>query len=105
MALAASLDAREAPYREYLDALLGAGLLIDSGVPGVYGLSGTFEDVVERFERFVTRMGAHARPEVMRFPPVFSRKSYQHTDHLETFPQLMGSVHSFMGNEQDSAAL
>src|SRR5258708_37860549 len=100
MALAASLDAREAPYREYLDALLGAGLLIDSGVRGVYGLSGVFEDVVERFERYVTRMGAHARPEVMRFPPILSRQSYLRTDHLETFPNLMVSVHTFMGSEQ-----
>jgi seryl-tRNA synthetase len=98
-------DTLEIAYRTYLDALLGAGLLIDSGVPGVYGLSGTFEDVVERFERYVTRMGAHARPEVMRFPPLLSRETYQRTDHLETFPQLMGSVHTFTGDEPASLAL
>ena len=28
----------EGSYRRYLSALLGAGLLIESGVPGVYGL-------------------------------------------------------------------
>jgi seryl-tRNA synthetase len=95
----------EVSYRTYLDALLGAGLLIDSGVPGVYGLSGVFEDVIERFERYVTRMGAHARPEVMRFPPLLSRETYQRTDHLETFPQLMGSVHTFTGDEPASLAL
>ena len=95
----------EDSYRQYLDALLGAGLLIDSGVPGVYGLSGTFEDIVERFERYVTQMGADKRPEVMRFPPVLSRRTYLQTDHVETFPQLMGSVHTFTGNEADAVAL
>jgi seryl-tRNA synthetase len=100
-------DALENSYRQYLDALLGAGLLIDSGVPGVYGLSGVFEDVVERFERYVTRMGADQRPvpDVMRFPPLLSRQSYEQTDHLETFPQLMGSVHTFLGDERASIAL
>jgi seryl-tRNA synthetase len=99
------IDALETSYRQYLDALLGAGLLIDSGVKGVYGLSGTFEDVIERFERYVTRMGAHAHPEVMRFPPLLSRNSYEQTDHMETFPNLMGSVHTFKGTEKESVQL
>jgi|KBSMisStandDraft_5_1062788.scaffolds.fasta_scaffold132901_2 seryl-tRNA synthetase len=105
MATCVPADTRETSYRQYLDALLGEGLLIASGVPGVYGLSGVFENVIEQFERYVTRMGAHACPEVMRFPPLLSRDSYQQTDHLETFPQLMGSVHSFMGTEEESLAL
>jgi seryl-tRNA synthetase len=88
------------PYEQYLSALIGAGLLIPSGVPGVYGLAGVFEDVIERFEGYVTRMGAHLHPEVMRFPPLLSRASYSQTDHMETFPNLMGSVHSFMGDER-----
>src|SRR5262245_31210096 len=76
--------------------------MIPSGVAGVYGLSGVFERVVEHFENHVSRMGAHLRPEVMRFPPLFSRASYQQTDHMETFPNLMGSVHSFMGDETEA---
>ena len=46
----------------YLDAyvLLDAHLLIATGVRGVYGLSGVFEDVIERFDAYVTRMGADA---------------------------------------------
>lgn len=85
----------------YLTDLLESGLLIPAGVPGVYGLSGVFESVVEHFEAYVTRMGAHLGPEVMRFPPVFSRATYLRTNHLETFPNLMGSVHSFLGNSHD----
>ncbi len=91
----------EAAYLKYQEELVQAGLLVRTGVRGLYGLSGMFEDVVERFERYVTRMGAHARPEVVRFPPLLSRRSYLKTDHLETFPNLMGSVHSFQGDAKD----
>jgi len=98
-------DTLEQSYRQYLDALLGAGLLIPSGVQGVYGLSGVFEDVIERFERYVTRMGAETHAEVMRFPPLLSRETYLRTDHLETFPNLMGSVHTFTGSERESLEL
>jgi seryl-tRNA synthetase len=89
----------------YRDDLVKAGLFIPSEVPGVYGLSGVFEDVVERFERYLTRAGAVTRPEVMRFPPVLSRPAYEKTDHIETFPQLMGSVHRFTGDEDAAARL
>jgi seryl-tRNA synthetase len=64
-----------------------------------------FEGIIEHFERYVTRMGAHLKPEVMRFPPILSRKAYLTTDHIETFPNLMGSVHSFMGKDRDHLAM
>lgn len=95
----------EDAFLEYRGALFDAGLLIPTGVPGVYGLSGRFEDVIERFERYVTRMGKHLNPEVVRFPPLLNRSSYQKTNHLETFPNLVGSVHSFMGGEHDHREL
>ena len=95
----------DAAYRTYQEELVSAGLLIRTGAKGVYGLSGRFEDVVERFERYVTRMGAHARPEVVRFPPLLGRRDYLKTDHFETFPNLMGSVHSFQGDDKDLAEL
>lgn len=88
-------------YRKFQDELVRAGLLIPSGVAGVYGLSGDFEDAVERIDRLIARAGAHLRPEVVRFPPLLSRQTYQQTDHLESFPNLMGSVHSFHGTELD----
>jgi len=92
-------------HKEYLEALFDAGLLIPSGVDGVYGRSGVFEDVIERFERYVTEMGQHLDPEVIRFPPVMARQQYECTDHLATFPDLLGSVHSFTGKERDHIAL
>jgi seryl-tRNA synthetase len=98
-------QAHDAAHDTYRAALLDAGLLIASGVPGVYGLSGVFEDIVERFDQYVTRAGVHFRPEVMRFPPLVNRAHYERMDHLETFPNLMGSVHTFMGTDQDHLEL
>ena len=92
-------------YRGCLDHLTQAGLLIPLGVPGLYGHSGVFEDVIERFEQFVTRRGRHLNPEVMRFPAILNRTDYLRTTHIENFPDLMGSVHSFSGNERDHAVL
>jgi len=88
-------------YKKYQHELVEAGLLLPSGVQGVYGLSGRFEGIIEAFERFVTKMGADLKPEVVRFPPVINRSTYLATDHIETFPDLMGSIHSFHGKEKD----
>jgi seryl-tRNA synthetase len=96
---------RDAAVRSYRDALCEAGLLIASGVPGVYGWSGVFEDVVERVDRHVGRAGAEPRPEILRFPPLLSRAHYERMDHLEAFPNLMGSVHTFTGAERDHVEL
>lgn len=100
-----SCDSITQAHKIYLDELFEAGLLIPSGVDGVYGRSGVFEDIIVRFEQYITEMGAHLKPEVMRFPPVMAREQYERTDHLATFPDLLGSVHSFMGKERDHIKL
>src|SRR5437870_11022602 len=87
-------------YDQYRNELIAAGLLIPLGAPGLYGRSGAFERVIEQFERHVTRMGAHLQAEVMHFPPLLARQHYLGTDHIQNFPNLMGSVHSFTGNER-----
>jgi seryl-tRNA synthetase len=94
-----------AAYRKYQGELVAAGLLIPLGIEGVYGRSGVFEGIIEHFEQFITRVGAVLQPEVMRFPPLLSRKHYLATDHIQNFPNLMGSVHSFDGNERDHMKL
>ena len=90
----------DSAYKKYQKELLDAGLLLSSGVPGVYGLSGRFESIIEHFEAHVTEKGRHLNPEVVRFPPIINRQTYLATDHIETFPDLMGSIHSFIGNEK-----
>lgn len=92
-------------YKEFREELVNAGLLIPSGVRGLYGRSGAFEHIVEQFEAYITRMGAHLNPEVIHFSPIFNRAHYERTDHVETMPDLMGSVHSFTGGERQHREL
>jgi seryl-tRNA synthetase len=100
----ADLETQEA-YKKFLDELVKAGLLIPSGVRGVYGRGGAFENIVDLFEDLVTRTGAHLKAEVMRFPPILNRETYTCTDHIHNFPDLLGSVHSFKGGEREQAAM
>ncbi|MBV9469899.1 MAG: amino acid--[acyl-carrier-protein] ligase [Abitibacteriaceae bacterium] len=88
-------------YVEYQEELVEAGLLIPLGVKGVYGRSGTFEHIIDQFENYITRNGAQFQAEVMRFPPIFNRAHYERIDHINNFPDLLGSVHSFTGRDRE----
>jgi len=90
---------------QYQRELTSAGLLIETGVQGVYGRSGLFEQVIEAFDQYVSKQGQAFGPEVMRFPPVISRAHYLKTTHIESFPDLIGSIHSFYGKEKDHIEL
>lgn len=94
-----------AAYQSFLDQLTAAGLFIPQGVQGVYGFSGAFEDVLQAFDRFTMRRSAHIPSEAMHFPGVLSREVYLKTSHIENFPDLMGSVHSFVGREREHAGM
>jgi seryl-tRNA synthetase len=98
-----SNDPITAAYQKYQNELVEAKLLIPLGVPGLYGRSGVFEGVIEKFEAMVGRIGAFSNPEVMRFPSIMSREDYNKLSHIQNFPDLMGSVHTFTGNDRDHA--
>jgi seryl-tRNA synthetase len=84
---------------ELLDALVAAGHLIPSGVPGVYGRGSAYEAVRHAFDAHVTRAAAPEAPEVLRFPPVLPRRQLEDTGYLKSFPHLAGSVFAFEGTE------
>ena len=92
---------------ELLEALVDAGHLIPSGVPGVYGRGSDFEDVRLRFDAYVTRVATAAgeTPEVMRFPPVLPRRQIEDLGYLKSFPHLAGSVFAFEGTEAQARAM
>jgi seryl-tRNA synthetase len=89
----------------YLDQLIAGGLLIPTGVDGLYGRSGVFEDVIVRFEAIVTAEGAQDAPEVIRFPPAMTRRQLETSGYMKSFPQLAGTVHSFCGGDHDHMSL
>jgi seryl-tRNA synthetase len=88
-------------YRHCQRDLLRAGLLLSMEVDGLYGFSGAFENVLEGFDQLVTRRASAQRAEIIRFPGVINRAHYLRTTHMDNFPDLMGSVHSFEGNDKD----
>ncbi len=90
---------------ELLRRLIDYGHYVPLGTKGVYGRSGAFESVVEHFEQLLTRAGADQEATVIRFPPIFPRGTYEATDHVESMPQLLGSVHSFEGDGSEHGEL
>lgn len=84
-----------------LDRLFDSGLLIDTGVDGVYARSGTFEDVITAFEGLIDRFAGNTGAEVIRFPPGMNRAHFEGSGYMKNFPQLAGTVHSFCGCELD----
>jgi seryl-tRNA synthetase len=87
----------------FRDRLLAAGVLVDSGVPGLYGRGATFEQLRVAIDDLVTRTAAADGPEIMRFPPVLPRRQLEETGYLHSFPHLCGTVFAFDGDEQAAA--
>jgi seryl-tRNA synthetase len=85
--------------------LVAAGHLVPTGVQGVYGRGGTFEDVIDRFDRYVTSVGRADAPEVIRFPPVVTRANFERSEYLKAFPNLAGCVHGFHGGDREHGEL
>lgn len=88
-----------------LDQMIAAGHLVPTGVDGLYGRSGVFEDVIGRFEALVSRVGADDGAEVLRFPPAVTLRQLETSGYMKSFPQLVGTVHSFCGGDHDHLAL
>jgi seryl-tRNA synthetase len=90
----------------YLEQLLAAGLLISTGVDGLYGRSQVFEDVVERVSDLIGAWGKDKKQvEVLRFPPAMSRQTLEESGYWANFPDQLGAVFSFCGNERSHQRL
>jgi seryl-tRNA synthetase len=86
-----------------LRELVDAGLLLESGVPGVYGRGGAFERLRQGVDALVTRAGATDRCERMSFPPLLPREQLERVGYLKSFPHLAGTIFSFEGSEAQAA--
>ncbi len=85
--------------------LLEAGLLIPTGVDGLYGGSERYESVVRALDDLIDRVGADQRARMIRFPPVMPWANFVANGYLESFPDQMGSVHGFGGDQRQHAEL
>ena len=80
-------------------SLLDAGLLIDTGVLGVYGRSAEFEAIRKGVNDVVSRAAEPDDAEKVRFPPVLPRHQFEKSGYLSSFPHLAGTIFDFEGDE------
>lgn len=87
---------------EFLAELIASGLLIESGVPGVYGHSAEFEDVRSRLDQRLSHEAAMRGAQRLRFPPVLPRRQLESSGYLGSFPHLAGTIYAFEGDEMQA---
>jgi seryl-tRNA synthetase len=90
---------------DFRSELLASGLLVDTGVDGLYLRSGTFEKVVRGIDDLVTAAGADQRASVLHFPPIIPRVVLEHSGYPRSFPDLLGSIDVFEGDDDLHAKL
>jgi seryl-tRNA synthetase len=91
--------AKRVAEQTLLADLIGHGLLIPCGVPGVYGRGGVFEAVLDGFSDFVSRNTRDDGASRVHFPPVINRAYMERAEYFESFPHLAGLVYSFQGDD------
>ncbi|HEY1956356.1 MAG TPA: amino acid--[acyl-carrier-protein] ligase [Polyangiaceae bacterium] len=95
------------PYsaQSLYDGLVESGLIIPVGVQGIFGRGPVFEDVLARFDAYVTRIAQEDGAQKMMFPPTLDRKVFEKVEYMDSFPQLSGVIFSFKGNERQALEL
>lgn len=74
-----------------------------SGVDGLHARTDRFERVVEGLQTLITRH-RETGVEVLRFPPVMSRRNLEKSGYLHSFPNLLGAVCCLHGDEAEILA-
>jgi seryl-tRNA synthetase len=82
-----------------LDAL-AATLFRPMGVDGVVARTPLYESVVEGLSSLISRL-REPGTEILRFPPVMSRRDLERSGYLKSFPNLLGCVCALHGSEAE----
>lgn len=89
----------------FRDELMAEGLLIPTGTDGIYGRSSVYEDIVVAVDAMAAGAAASEGTVSYRFPPVMPRHVLERTGYLASFPDLIGSVSTFTGDNEDHKKL
>lgn len=96
-------------HRDFRDRLVRHGMLIPTGIDGLYGRGADYEAVFDAVDRAVWRTGIETHRDFpvqkLRFPPIFPREAYEKTDYIASFPHLTGAISTFTGTDADHRAL
>jgi len=79
-------------------APIAAALFRPLGADGVYARTALYEGIIEQLAAFLSRQ-RDERAEVLRFPPVMSRRQLEKSGYLKSFPNLLGCVCALHGSE------
>ncbi|MGE3244885.1 MAG: amino acid--[acyl-carrier-protein] ligase [Beijerinckiaceae bacterium] len=90
---------------QFLNRLFDAGILFDTGVDGLYGRSGDFENVIKTMDGLISAYAKADDATGIHFPPGMARRLFEKSGYMKSFPQLAGTVHSFMGGDLDHCSL
>ncbi|HZR61288.1 MAG TPA: amino acid--[acyl-carrier-protein] ligase [Xanthobacteraceae bacterium] len=85
-----------------LDSIAEA-LLLPSGIDGVYARTATFEQVINGLTDLISQY-RDPNTEVLRFPPVMSRRQVEKSGYLKSFPHFLGCVSCLGGEEPEVRA-
>jgi len=88
-----------------MSRILDANLLAPTGVLGLYARSADYQSVADGVSHMVNGWAAQLDATRFRFPPILARSTFAHTNYLESFPDLMGSVHVFEGGDPEHKEL
>jgi seryl-tRNA synthetase len=82
-----------------LDSIAEA-LLVPSGIDGVYARTATFEQVINGLTDLISQY-RESKTEVLRFPPVMSRRQVEKSGYLNSFPHFLGCVSCLAGEDTE----
>lgn len=99
------MDARTYDIDGFTEGLVEHGLIVPTGIRGAYGRGPVFEDILRAFNDLVSRIAAPDKAQELMFPPILARSLIEKVGYMDNFPQLAGSVHSFMGGDREAREL
>lgn len=85
---------------ELTERLVEAGHYVQTGVQGLYGHGGEFERILRALNDRVTSHANEAGAQELCFPPVVNRTILRSAGYMENFPDLVGSIHGFRGDDR-----
>lgn len=101
-----SVDAGAAlEWARLREELIGSGIVVDLGGPGLYAHGPDFVRVYRAFDALMERTFAYLDAEVWRFPAVEPRSLFERTDYVASFPQLTAALVAFGGGDAEHVDL
>ena len=83
-----------------MDRLVASDILTPTAVEGVQARSACFEEIVDALNAMAGRTGKSDGAEKLYFPPAMVRTDLARGGYLGSFPNLLGTIHCFCGDER-----